>query len=302
MPNYWITTHWPPEIGSNVDYSIYLFEGKQKVGSAIKPGDRVWIYESRGGRKVVRKSSDGLEYRIKRSKGKEGIIALAEVRTELRNIGGSPEKYEDGSERWWRWKAGAQLINRSGYVSRQNLNKILNYKSNNYLKGFGDGNSGLKKISKKTYSYILEEFNKNQPQETKPRKKDPVIYIPKGHGGGEGPIHKKLKEGVADNPAGLLEEKGLKLIQMEYPFSTGDRIDVLLQDVENRYITAEIEETVHIGNISGILQAIKYRHMYAVECRRQFEEIRSFLVVHGIDTDSRELCKRYGVEVFTVKR
>jgi len=302
MRNYWITTHWPPEVGEKIDYSVYLFEGNQNVGSDIRPGDRVWIYESKGGRKIVRKSADGSEDRRSRQKGKEGVIALAEIVTELRDIGGSPEKYADGTERWWHWKADTRLINQSGFVPRQKLNVILRYKCNNPLKGFGDQNSGLKRISEDVHKKILQVFNQNQPSATKPIKRDPRSYVRRGHGkGGEGPIHKKLKERVANDPVGVLAEEGLELIQMEYPFPTGDRIDVLLRDSVNRYVAIEIEVNVDSEDISGVLQAVKYSHMYAVECHRRFEEVRAVLVAHQISADIERLCKCYDIETFVVK-
>lgn len=301
MRNCWVTTHWPPEVGEQADYGIYLFEGNQKVGSDIRPGDRVWIYESKGGRKIVRKSADGSEYRRSRHKGKEGVIALAEIVTELRDIGDLPEKYDDGTERWWHWKADTRLINQSGFVPRQELNVILRYKRNNYLRGFGDQNSGLKRISEDVHQKILQVFNQNQPPATKPIKRDPRSYINKGHGkGGEGKIHKALKERIATNPSRVLGEDGLSLIQVEYPYPTGDRADLILKNAENQYIAVEVEVAVDLHDLSGVLQAIKYSRMYAIECRRKFEEVKAYLVAHQISDGVKDLCRQYDIETFVI--
>jgi len=46
----------------------------------------------------------------------------------------------------------------------------------------------------------------------------------------KGRFTKSLKEFIAAQPDVALKEEGLETIQVEYPFLTGDRIDVLLQD------------------------------------------------------------------------
>lgn len=81
--NYWITTHWPPEIDTQTDFSIYLYEGTQQVGVDIGPGDRVWIYQSNSGRRILRETPTGSTYKKNRQPGKGGVIALMEVVNEL---------------------------------------------------------------------------------------------------------------------------------------------------------------------------------------------------------------------------
>lgn len=88
MRNYWVTTHWPPEVNNQADFSIFLYDGTQKVGTDISPGDRVWIYQSRSGRRILREKPDGSTYKKKRQQGKEGAVALMEVVSELHDIGG----------------------------------------------------------------------------------------------------------------------------------------------------------------------------------------------------------------------
>ena len=81
-----------------------------------------------------------------------------------------------------------------------------------------------------------------------------------------------------------------------------DRADVILEDFEGRYVAVEVEEAVTIDNIVGVLQAIKYRYMYAAKCHRRNEEVRAFLVAHEIDKETITFCSRYGVECFKVPR
>lgn len=33
MRKYWITTHWPPEVGMDVEYGVWLYDGTQHVGT-----------------------------------------------------------------------------------------------------------------------------------------------------------------------------------------------------------------------------------------------------------------------------
>lgn len=301
MRKYWITTHWPPEIGTSLDYAVWLYEGTQDVGSDMEPGDRVWIYESMSGRLIIRQCQDGSKYKLRREVGKAGIIALVELTSQLYDTDGSPEKYDDGTQQWWRWKADAKLINRSGFVPRRELASLLGYRPNYGFRGFGQKNSGVMQIHEALHEAILQAFNRNQPPETLPVGRKPEFYAHRGHGeGGEGPDHKRLKERVAADPAAVLGEEGLTLIQKEYPFPTGDRADVVLRDSENRYVAVEVEVAVDLADISGVLQAVKYSRMYAIECRRRFEEVRAFLVAHGISTEVEQLCKQYGIETFVV--
>jgi len=301
MRKYWITTHWPPEVGRSLDYAVYLCDGDESVGSDMEPCDRVWIYQSNGGRRIVRKHRDGSPYRLRREVGRGGVIALAEVACALYDRGGTPEEYDDGTKGWWRWKADTRLLNQSGFVPRRELNLLLGYKPDNGLRGFGQKKSGLKQIDEVLHREILQAFNHNQPPETRPIQRPPGFYAHKGHGtGGEGPAHKRLKERVASDPVAVLGEDGLALIKMEYPYPTGDRADIILRDGENRYVAVEIEVAVDLADISGVLQAIKYSRMYAIECRRKFEEVRAFLVAHRISAEVEQLCRQYGIETFVV--
>jgi len=268
MRKYWITTHWPPEIETDLDYTVWLYDGTEHVGSLMEPGDRVWIYQSKGGRLIIRQWPHGSKYKLKRKQGKEGIIALVELTSKLYDSGGTPERYDNDTERWWRWRADTRLVNQSGLVPREQLNSLLGYRRNFGFRAFGDGHSGVKHIDETLHRQIMQAFNHNQPAETRPIRRPPGFYAHKGHGtGGEGPDHKRLKERVAADPVAVLGEDGLALIKMEYPYPTGDRADIILCDQENRYVAVEIEVAVDLADISGVLQAIKYSRMYAIECR-----------------------------------
>lgn len=158
-------------------------------------------------------------------------------------------------------------------------------------------------IDEDVYRVLVEEFKLNRPPEKAPPRKNRVVPPRTGHGmGGEGPVHEALKKAVYKNPSEVLGVPGLKGLYLEYQFETGDRPDVVLEDFEGRYITVEVEEAVASNNITGVLQAIKYKYMFAVKCRRQNEEVRAFLVAHEIDDKVKVLCLEYKVECFQVPR
>jgi len=124
-----------------------------------------------------------------------------------------------------------------------------------------------------------------------------------GAGGGtgaEGPLHKLIKEAIAADPVAVLGEPGLKTIQMEYPFPTGDRADVMLEDSAGRIIGLEVEPAVGDDDLPGILQAIKYRYMGALMRNKRVSDSRSFLVANHISAGARRICEAYQVECFEV--
>ncbi|MHB8382941.1 MAG: DUF7226 domain-containing protein [Candidatus Binataceae bacterium] len=98
----------------------------------------------------------------------------------------------------------------------------------------------------------------------------------------EGQQHRTLKETVAANPGKYLGE-GLKLIQVEFPFPTNDRADILFVDKNDRYFVVEIEVDVGPRDLPGLLQAVKYKHMLAVIHGVPPQAVRSALVARKID-------------------
>lgn len=120
-----------------------------------------------------------------------------------------------------------------------------------------------------------------------------------GGGGGETVKHLELKERLAENPS-LLGE-GLTLVRTEYEFPSGDRVDVLLVDSVGRPVTVEVEPGIPPRNYVGVWQAVKYKHLAAVERGLPCEEVRSILVAPSIPDDVKEQCEKLGVEHREVK-
>lgn len=302
--NYWMTTHWPPDVSQDLDdfipRGIHLPNGREQAGADIEVGDKVLIYQSKTGR-PEKKNIKGQEVVLRLIQGKEGIIAIAEVTDALEMLGDSvPSKYTYGKDIWWRWFADTMPISMNGYVSRLKVNQILGYKTGNTLRGFGDFKSGTKKLTEDKYYKLVEEFKK-YPRKiaiVKQSKKE-GDWIP-FHGGGESEEHRLLKEYVAANPSKVLGEKGLKTVKVEYPFPSGDRADIVFEDINGNIIGAEIEITINNNQIVGALQAIKYRYMLALMEERKYFETRSFLIAKSMTPEMGDLCMKYQIEYFEI--
>jgi len=303
--NYWLTTHYPPrkEKDTNNPYAIYLPDGRHMAGVDIAIDDIVLIYESLRGKSILKHDINGNEYVSKCIIGRGGVIALAKVITPLReDVYEKPTRYVDGREIWWKWHADTKLISDNGFVSRQEINRMLGYSLNNALRGFGTKHSGLKKITDEQYQGLIKIYRENNRGDETTKK----VFFGKstswgGHNqGGESEEHKRLKEYVASDPSHVLKETGLKTLKIEYPFPSGDRADIVLKDVFGKIIGVEIERTVDEDSIVGILQAIKYRYMVAVTEGVSFLETRSFLIAHSITKVAKNICDKYDVECFIV--
>ncbi len=125
-----------------------------------------------------------------------------------------------------------------------------------------------------------------------------AIEAPKKHRrfsrGREGPLHLGLKEGVAENPS-LLEE-GLTLIQLEYPFPTNDRADILFIDANERFLGVEVEVDVGAVDVVGLMQAVKYKAMLALQFDVGYEDVRGMLVARSIHPRMQKRAERYNID------
>lgn len=301
---YWMTTHWPyweDEDPTQSREGIFVPDGKQRVLEGMKPGDRAFIYESKEGRPRIRKLASGGTETIKCTTGAGGIVALVEVTGEPEEIADSERhEYSDGSSAWWRFKAPTKSINSMGFVDRVTAAKILGYKEKYVFKGFGDANSGVKRITKAQYDDLHRLYLLSAKQTEEARLQASTA----GHGfGGEGAEHLALKMKIAADPASVLGEPKLKHIETEYPFKcTGDRIDVLLMDSDGRHVAVEVEVDCSADEKAGPLQCMKYRAMLSYALGRPAEEIRTILVAHSIDATLRDRCLAYRIETCVVPR
>ena len=124
-----------------------------------------------------------------------------------------------------------------------------------------------------------------------------------GHGGrggsGPGEKHENLKNVLAENSSQLGD--GLELIKMEYVFLSNDRADILFKDKSGNPVTVEVESYISQGNYVGLWQAVKYKHLAAVECGLPCEQVRSILAAPEIPDDVKAKCKELGIEPIEVE-
>ena len=118
--------------------------------------------------------------------------------------------------------------------------------------------------------------------------------------GEEGVLHQKLKRAVADSAEEHLGEP-LRLIQMEYQFPTNDRADILFADSQNRLVAVEVEVDVGPLDVSGLLQAVKYKHMLAVLYRLRPTDVRGMLVARTVHGVMKDRAQRYGIAVREIR-
>ena len=301
--SYWVTTHWPPREDEPAEEGsgIWLPDGREAPGARIRAGDLVFVYQARSGRTLARTFADGTTRRVRCRTGREGVVHLGRVRAPLAaDPSSEPEHYSDGTAIWWRWHAPIDIISRSGFVPREQLATILGYKRTYNFRGFGEEHSGLRQLTEAEYAGLLERFRSERPLLlTRP----PVPHGSKGGiGGGESQEHKQLKQFVAADPAAVLGETGLRTLEIEYPFPTGDRADVVLADGHDRIIGVEVEPAVGDMDEVGVLQAIKYRRMLEWSTNRAHGDSRAFLVAYSVSDSMRERCAKYQVECFEIAR
>lgn len=117
-----------------------------------------------------------------------------------------------------------------------------------------------------------------------------------GGGGGEKEPHRKLKEHLAHNPSQL--GNGLKLVEIEYQFNSGDKVDILLEDNSGNPVTVEVETGFSSGNgrYVGVWQAVKYQHLAAVEYGLACDQVRSILAAPEIPDDVKEECSKLEID------
>jgi hypothetical protein len=126
-----------------------------------------------------------------------------------------------------------------------------------------------------------------------------------GYGpGGESAAHRLLKFYVASHPL----EFGLSAAavpHVEYPFATGDRVDVMFINHMPDRTVVEVEVQGEHEICVGIHQAIKYRSLAAADAGYPLltSRVRSLVVAYSTNYNrARELADRYDIPLVSVDR
>ena len=122
--------------------------------------------------------------------------------------------------------------------------------------------------------------------------------------GGESAAHRLLKLYVAGHPL----EFGLStaaIAHVEYPFATGDKVDVMFENHLPDRTVVEVEVEGEREVCVGIHQAIKYRSLAAADAGYPLltSRVRSLVVAYSTDyPKARELADRYDIPLVPVNR
>lgn len=305
MRRYWLSVHWPPEIGNRDSFDVWVQNEHDDIARQCAVGDIVVIYQGESGPVRIEKRPDGTTHKRRRMPGKGGIIGFSRVvRPLFEEPDSRQEEYTDGTKRWWRWHAICQPVNTRGFLDRNRMNSILNYKPAYNYRGFNRGR-GIKELTEAEYEQLRDKFSLKIRASDKEsdHEKDPNAPHVKKYPHGEGKEHLALKEYVHKCPNRVFRNTVFTHSETEYAFGcTGDRIDVLLIDADNQPYAIEVEVDVHDDEPAGLLQAIKYKHMYAAFQGRTFEEVQGVLVAYSITPKMKERCHAYEVTPIEVAR
>lgn len=118
-----------------------------------------------------------------------------------------------------------------------------------------------------------------------------------GGGGPETDIHKGLKTKIRADPSVIA--LGLSFLDEEYEIASGQalsRVDILLKDAQGRPIAVEVKPMVAAGDYTVVWQAVRYKHLLAVENDLGCEFVRSFLVAPELPQDIKIKCNLMGIE------
>jgi hypothetical protein len=302
--NYWVTTHWPRRAHLPDDSpheGVWVPDGRHDVINRVNPGDMVFIYETQSGRTEIQINADGTTTKFPRRRGLEGIVALVCVTEKAYQLEDSaPDTYTDGTTVWWRYYAPTTSVNSVGFIPRRQAATLLGYSEEYVFRGYGEGHTGLKEIEKDRFDRLLAAFVASAEVDEK-QKIERARQSRFGRGG-EGPVHLALKNRIAADPAGVLDEEGLKLWAVEWGLSTGDCIDVVLKDRFDRFVSVEVEVDCTATEMPGPLQCMKYRAMLSYFFNRPCSEIRTILAAHSIHSDLRKRCESHLIQCHEIPR
>ncbi len=155
MAKHWLTMHWPHlknGTREHGDCGVWLQKGKEAAAEYLKPGDLVFVYETKTGKP----RKDGEEYHH----GRQGIVALARI-THIdlkRGFGLSKELYTDGSQTTWKKVAHTCAIRKRRFCHHDDVCQSLGYSTNYFFRGFGIERSGLNKLTASEFKQISLHF------------------------------------------------------------------------------------------------------------------------------------------------
>lgn len=300
---YWISAQAPPLEGGperEID-RIPLAEGREAAGLELEPGDLVLVYQPKSGRAARRRDAEGSEQWARTARGRQGIVALAEVEGRAMRDPRTPRtEYADGAELCWCWQVPIRAFSIDGYVPLADVNRILGYKPAYNFGGFAHRSSGLREIEAGEYWSLVEIFRSNAKTARAAGDSIHGRRPARARGPGEEPhALPLLVDYVASDPALALREAGLETLSVAHELPAGERIDVVLEDRSGTFVAVQVDAGEDC--LAAIAHASVRRAMLELELGRRAGQSRAFVVAHSMSRGMRELCASYGVECFDVQ-
>ena len=260
----------------------------------------VFIYESESGPLPLRLNPD----KVRKARGKAGIVAIVRViEPAMQPRDSVPEQYDNGETMWWRYRAPTEPVNSGGFITRVKFLPLIGYAASWNLHGFGDNHSGVKRLTAGEFTALRKAYEESADQEDRKRVESNTRGGQFGGPGGEGGVHRNLKERIAADPSAVLGEDGLSLYKVEFPFNcTGDRIDVVLRDKDKKFVAVEVEVECDRNHLAGPLQCMKYRAMLAYYFERPHKEVRCILAAHTIAPEVNARFAAFEIQTIMVAR
>lgn len=301
---YWLSAQAPPLEGDPDPRSdrLPLAEGREAAGRELEEGDLVLVYQSRSGRAVRRREADGTESRIRTVRGRQGIVAVAEVVGRIAHDGkvGRTE-YADGTALSWSWYAPLRVFAVDGHVPLPDVNRILGFKASYNFGGFAYRNSGLREIGAHQYWALVELFRSNgRSVGTTPPFPAATPRLSQLGSEEERHPHRLLVDYVAADPTFALREEGLETVGVGREFPFGETVDLVLEDRAGTIVAVQAGSDE--DPLRSIARACVRRAMLELAMERRPGESRAFVVAYSVSEKMRELCASYGVECFAIDR
>lgn len=313
---YWLTVHWPPSYDPENDAApdapegVYVPKGREEAADGLQSGDRVLVYQTITGPMNLDEYKKG--FRLRRGRG--GVVADLVVTRRLRRRIWWPSHYHNAPSRKWSRIAYTEADPTPiDAVPRKAVNRVLGYSPGYEFRGFGRLHAGLDEIERDQYLELCEKLRAVRVREEKQakkkarkilrRRKPRPGHLYDGRGGGESKLHRDLKLAIGKDPNKILQLRGLSTEKVEYRYSSGDRVDILLINTAGHFVPVEVEPVVTDANcLVPVLQAVKYAILSDVEAGRKLGHSRPIIAATSISAAAVKLAGKYGVRTIEVPR
>ncbi len=126
-----------------------------------------------------------------------------------------------------------------------------------------------------------------------------------GFAGGEGEVHRNLKEFIYNEPdvaLAALQSGPYQRVAMEYAFPTGDRVDVVLIDGSGNVLLVEVKPLLQPDDLTPFAQAAKYRLLWSILRERSVSEVRCLVAAPDISASPwRKMRDKHAIECAAIR-